>query len=818
MLRSFKSRILFAVVALTTAALFAVTVMTWKNFKLEVEDLHKKLLRNMLGSVTNIVDGEYDELVKHELDSIGKRRMLMESMTRIVMSALKSDYNLYESAVLSENEAKTKSLSWIHNLIYGENQYFFACDMNIMGLSHPVEGMIGRKWEGFKDLKQQDALALIRDVIPNKKSGYTVLEWPVLPRKNIIKQMAYFTYFPEWEWIIGTSVRLDDIERDSDGYVNVIKKNLNSLITGLRTYDAEHIFIFDGNGVILVNTELSEQKISNTKRDMAYFSLVQCLMKAAKDPDTPIKNVCLSPEEHGHKDLTYVDYYQPLDWYIAVSVSDDVISRPVGNLIKRQLYIMLGVLLAGILLATLLSNRITGRLLVLARYARDLPTKDLAADDDQHLSDLMNQRIDDEVGQLIKAFIFMETQLRQTFRALTWESEINSAFAEMPSALIQSMHVDEISNLVLDQAKRLTGSEYGYVAYIDPGTSNLICPTLTRDMRDTCQVKNGQFMFESSTGLWGWVLINREPLLSNSPSQDPRSTGVPNGHVRIDRFLSAPALMGDTLVGQISLANPGRDYTHQDLVLVDRLASFYALAVQRKHTEDALAHSREQLRLLSSQLLVTQEEERRKIARELHDSIGQSLAAIKFNVENVLGEMDRHHAAGMVNSLERIIPVVQNAMEEARRIYTGLRPSCLDDLGIIATISWFSREFQKTYTNIWIDQHIDVEEEDIPEPLKIVIFRIVQEALNNIARHSEAEWVNLSFVRKDGFIQLTIEDNGNGFDLDSPPVKGKHEKGLGITGMKERTKLAGGVFSIESVIGEGTTIHTSWPCQNTSTR
>jgi signal transduction histidine kinase len=424
---------------------------------------------------------------------------------------------------------------------------------------------------------------------------------------------------------------------------------------------------------------------------------------------------------------------------------------------------------------------------------------------------------DDEVGQLIKAFVFMETQLRQTFRALTWESVINSAFAEMSRALIQSMHVDEISNLVLDQAKRLTGSEYGYVAYIDTGTGNLICPTLTTGILDTCEVKDKRIVFESFTGLWGWVLTNRKPLLSNSPSNDPRSAGVPHGHMRIDRFLSTPALMGDTLVGQISLANPERDYTQQDLVLVERLASFYALAVERKHTEDALTHSREQLRLLSSQLLATQEEERRRIARELHDSIGQSLAAIKFNVENILNDIHKEQVGGMVNSLERIIPVVQNAIEEARRIYTGLRPSCLDDLGIIATISWFCREFQKTYTNIWIEQQIDIEEEDIPEPLKIVIFRIVQEALNNIARHSEAELINLFFVRKDGHIQLTIEDNGNGFDLDSPPTKADHEKGLGITGMEERTKLAGGIFRIESVIGEGTTIHTSWPCQNSFT-
>ncbi len=232
---------------------------------------------------------------------------------------------------------------------------------------------------------------------------------------------------------------------------------------------------------------------------------------------------------------------------------------------------------------------------------------------------------------------------------------------------------------------------------------------------------------------------------------------------------------------------------------------------EHRSTEQALLESERKLRFMSSLLLTSQEEERKRIARELHDSIGQSLAAIKFNVENVLGEMAQDRSRTGVNALEHIVPIVQNAIEEARRIYTGLRPSMLDDLGIIATIGWFCREFQRTYTGICIEQQIDLDEEEIPEPLKIVIFRIVQEALNNIARHSKAELVNLCLERKNGRISLTLEDNGAGFDLDSALAKTSHDKGLGISGMKERTEHANGSFSIASVREEGTTIQASWP-------
>ena len=155
-----------------------------------------------------------------------------------------------------------------------------------------------------------------------------------------------------------------------------------------------------------------------------------------------------------------------------------------------------------------------------------------------------------------------------------------------------------------------------------------------------------------------------------------------------------------------------------------------------------------------------------------------------------------------------------NAMEEVRRIYTGLRPSMLDDLGIITTIGWFCRDFQKTYESICIKQQMGIKGAGIPEPLKIVIFRIVQEALNNVAKHSGAESVNLCLKKKDGRIELAIEDNGAGFDVDSALAKSSHDKGLGIAGMKERTELSGSIFCMESVIAEGSTIHATWPIQH----
>jgi signal transduction histidine kinase len=166
-------------------------------------------------------------------------------------------------------------------------------------------------------------------------------------------------------------------------------------------------------------------------------------------------------------------------------------------------------------------------------------------------------------------------------------------------------------------------------------------------------------------------------------------------------------------------------------------------------------------------------------------------------------------------SLEALIPVVQQASEEVRQIHTNLRPSLLDDLGIVMTVSWFCREFEKLYSGIRIEKAIQLEEKDMPERLKIVVFRILQEALNNVAKHASANLVRVSLKETSGQIELAIEDNGRGFDAKDLSVMTPKE-GFGLTSMKERTELSGGGFAIESEKGTGTTLRASWPLEEKS--
>ena len=230
----------------------------------------------------------------------------------------------------------------------------------------------------------------------------------------------------------------------------------------------------------------------------------------------------------------------------------------------------------------------------------------------------------------------------------------------------------------------------------------------------------------------------------------------------------------------------------------------------RKEVEEELRASQEELRYLSAQLLEAQERERKRVARELHDGLGQTLSAMKFRIENTIGELNAEGHAESTDALKNLVSMAQRAVEEVRRISKNLWPSILDDLGLLPTISWFCREFGEMHPHVRIERKMAVQEGSVPDALKITIYRILQEAMNNVARHSRASELSLSLKEEDGHLHLTIRDNGVGFDTDQTAPQEGLDRGLGLASMKERTELSSGRFSIESRPGSGTTILASW--------
>ncbi|MEE4264457.1 MAG: PAS domain-containing sensor histidine kinase [Desulfobacteraceae bacterium] len=223
----------------------------------------------------------------------------------------------------------------------------------------------------------------------------------------------------------------------------------------------------------------------------------------------------------------------------------------------------------------------------------------------------------------------------------------------------------------------------------------------------------------------------------------------------------------------------------------------------RKNAEKAL-------RVLSSRLITAQETERKLVSQDLHDSIGGKLTGLKYSLEKIISDLE-NVSYSLETSLKDVLSIVQSTIEETQRITKNLHPSILDDLGLFAAIREICREFKEVYTDITITSHFETDERDVPVPLRILIFRILQEALNNIAKHSRADAVTLSLKKDKRKIVLTIEDNGKGFDLHKEINAGIQERGMGLQSMRERTELLGGSIEFRSEQGKGTTVCADWP-------
>jgi len=214
------------------------------------------------------------------------------------------------------------------------------------------------------------------------------------------------------------------------------------------------------------------------------------------------------------------------------------------------------------------------------------------------------------------------------------------------------------------------------------------------------------------------------------------------------------------------------------------------------------------LRQLALDLLESQETERSRIAGELHDGIGQALAAMKFTVESGLEQINQGNIAEGQATLQRLVSMIRVTAEEIRRIQNDLQPSMLRDLGIAATLEWFCREYGKSHEGVRIEKRVTIEQEEVSAALQVTLFRLVQEAFDNIARHSKADQVFLGLEKEGGVLALTIRDDGQGFD---PEEQRLYPKGKGLSGMQGRAELSGGTLVPQTEPGKGTSLTFRWP-------
>jgi len=240
------------------------------------------------------------------------------------------------------------------------------------------------------------------------------------------------------------------------------------------------------------------------------------------------------------------------------------------------------------------------------------------------------------------------------------------------------------------------------------------------------------------------------------------------------------------------------------LILIVRRANKTIELQQRTISERT-----ETLELLSAQMLKSEEANKQKLALELHEGLAQTLAALKLKAEN--GKQD-HADDATAGSAQSIIPALQEAIQEVRTLATDLRPSSLDDLGLLPTINWLCRELEQRHPDIRIERHIALQEQDIPKPLKAILYRVIVSVLNDLAQHTRSGSVHLGLWLDGDTLTLLIDDTAaEALDTTAVPMaKIDPRLRAGFARMEELTTLSGGTFSASAHSGGGTALRASW--------
>ena len=269
-------------------------------------------------------------------------------------------------------------------------------------------------------------------------------------------------------------------------------------------------------------------------------------------------------------------------------------------------------------------------------------------------------------------------------------------------------------------------------------------------------------------------------------------------------FIFVTGTMGEEVAIE-TLKNGATDYVLKTRLArlgpaVQRALRETAERRERQRAEDKLRRSLDQLRALTTYLQYVREEERTRIAREVHDELGQALTGLKLDMSWLAARLARN-ARPVQDKVKTMVDHIDETIQTVRRIATELRPGILDSLGLVAALEWQANEFQSR-TRIPCQVTATVDDSELQQQFATVFFRIYQETLTNIIRHAKATRVDVRLAEEKGTLVLTVQDNGRGISEEEIA----NTRSIGLVGMRERAMLIGGEITLQGSPGKGTTM------------
>jgi len=396
----------------------------------------------------------------------------------------------------------------------------------------------------------------------------------------------------------------------------------------------------------------------------------------------------------------------------------------------------------------------------------------------------------------------LEQQIREAHQHLL-------ALNAIASTLSTSLDLGTVLNSALDKVLELMKGDTGGILLLDE-ESQTLSYRVYRGLSE--EFVKGIAGLRLGEGIAGKAAQLGEPIYVDNISEDPRLTRSVVIKEGLRAFASVPLQSKNKVLGVMNITSHSiRRFTPEDIQLLNSIGNQIAIAIENARLYNEVQR-KEQLRgELLNLVISTQEEERKRIARGLHDETSQALTSLAVNLEAIIAILpsDADEAKAKLRGIQSL---AAKTLDEIHKVIYELRPTLLDDLGLVAAVKWHAENYLEA---AGIKVHLETAgpERRLPAQIETALFRIIQEATTNIARHADAESTSISLEFNETCIAVHIEDDGKGFDLNEVMRSRDGERGLGLLSMEERAELLGGHLSIKSRPGLGTQITVKIPIE-----
>jgi two-component system sensor histidine kinase DegS len=393
--------------------------------------------------------------------------------------------------------------------------------------------------------------------------------------------------------------------------------------------------------------------------------------------------------------------------------------------------------------------------------------------------------------------------------------------------------LESVLNLALQHCLDLTGSQFGFIGLIAAADQALDVVAI-QGFHPSDLFYRHNHLIPLRPNIFARVVLENRPIRSDDASADPQRVGQPAGHPPVITFLGVPLCLRDTPIGMIGVANRPWPYddAHEQLLLtyaaqvaiVIRNVQLYEQlttaneALERQvanrtqeleEAKEALAQKASQLQQLLTETVNVQERERQRIAQDMHDGTNQLLIGAMLELKSARERLHSQQLAKADASLQTVQEILRRVEAEIKGIVHDLRPPTLDALGLAPALRRYAERFQQ-YSGLPCAVRVLGRPTRLPANVEIGVYRLMQEALQNISAHAQASRAEVIITFAPQLVKLVVLDNGQGFDLAA--TRQQHNGSFGLLNMHERAESLGGRLSIQTQPGQGTQVELVVPC------